>query len=312
MKIMVIIPCYNEELTIGSVIDSLASLDLDLSITVIDNNSTDKTAQVALSRGVTVIHESRQGKGFAFRSAVAKIDADIFFMTDGDTTYDLSMLSEAINLMASSGADMIIGVRRVNPEAQNKMEYRRGHVLGNKILSKIFHVLFGLQLKDSLSGWRLMSRPYLKSFSYATSGFELEVDLNVHAALLQSDIREIEVVYNSRPAGSNSKLNTYRDGWKILKRNFKLFTDSRPGLAFGIFSIPWAIASVGLISIAVKEFSQTGKVLHFPSLIVGIGAFIIAVFLIIAGLILDRVAGVRSLQVRQAYIEYSSREHSSG
>ncbi len=300
--VAVLIPCYNEEATIAHVIGDFRHHLPDATIVVADNNSTDRTAAVAQESGALVLRESRQGKGFAIRRLLADIDADCYVMVDGDGTYDASMAPRMVEDVLYHGADMVNGERVKGTDQQ--AAYRRGHELGNSVLTWIFQKLFGLPLRDTLSGYRAMSRRFVKSFPTGATGFEIEAELNAHAAVLDVPVTEIPGTYLERPAGSTSKLHTYRDGWRITRRNLRLFRDARPNLAFFILSIPWWLAALALVWVALSEYWSTGLVLRFPSLIAGVSCLVIAVLLTIAGSVMERVARNRVEAVRLAYLSY--------
>lgn len=300
-SIAVVIPCYNEEASIASVIQGFRASLPEARIVVIDNASTDGTAQAARSHGAEVIVEPRSGKGNAVRRAFADIDADAYVMADGDGTYDASAAPRMVALLADAGLDMVIGVRE---HGDDQGAYRRGHVLGNRVFSQVFQRLFDFQISDTLSGYRVMSRRFVKSFVFGRSGFEIEAELNVHAALLGANYAEVRTAYGSRQEDSPSKLRTYRDGWRILRRQLRLFRDVRPAAAFALLAVPWFIAAIALILPPVIGYFETGLVAKFPSLIAGVGCLLVAVQVTISGLILDRVALGRREAVRLQYLSY--------
>lgn len=301
-RVAVLIPCHNEEATIAKVVSDFRHHLPDALIVVADNNSTDRTTQLAHEAGAVVLRESRQGKGFAIRRLLADVDADCYVMVDGDATYDASVAGQMVEQVLVHGADMVNGERVKGTDQE--AAYRRGHELGNTVLTWIFRRLFGLPLKDTLSGYRAMSRRFVKSFPTGATGFEIEAELNAHAAVLDVPVSEIPGTYLERPEGSTSKLNTYRDGIRITRRNLRLFRDARPNSAFFLLSLPWWIAAAVLIWIALSEYWSTGVVLRFPSLIAGVSCLVIAVLLTIAGSVMERVARNRVEAVRLAYLSY--------
>lgn len=301
-RVAVLVPCYNEESTIRRVISDFRQALPGSQIIVADNNSTDNTHQLAQEAGALVLSEGRQGKGFALRRLLADVDADCYVMVDGDGTYDASTARAMVDQVLLHGSDMVNG-ERVKGAGQ-EAAYRRGHELGNTVLTWIFQKLFGLPLKDTLSGYRAMSRRFVKSFPTGATGFEIEAELNAHAAVLDVPVSEIPGTYLERPAGSTSKLNTYRDGLQITRRNLRLFRDARPNLAFFLLSLPWWIVAATLTWIALSEYWSTGVVTRFPSLIAGVSCLVIAVLLTIAGSIMERVARNRIEAVRLAYLAY--------
>lgn len=301
-RVAVIVPCHNEEKTIADVIDGFTRTLPGCSVVVADNRSTDRTTAVAREHGAQVLSESRAGKGYAVRRLLADVEADCYVMIDGDATYDPDSAPELVDLVLHHGVDMVNGARVVAGERTEA--YRPGHTLGNAILTWIFQKLFKLQLRDTLSGYRVMSRRFVKSFPTGAAGFEIEAELNAHAATLGVPIDEVDTPYFARPEGSESKLNTYRDGTRILRRNLRLFRDARPSLAFALLSLPWLLLAIVLLWIAVAEYLSTGLVTRFPSLIAGVGALVLAVLIVIAGLILERVARNRVEANRLCYLEY--------
>jgi glycosyltransferase involved in cell wall biosynthesis len=222
MEINVILPCLNEELAIGPTIEAIRDIAPTARILVVDNGSSDRTAEIAAALGVDVFHEPNKGKGFAFRRGITNLDDDCkyVFMVDGDDTYEVKNIPEGINLI-DRGYDMVVGVREevIDQENDRSLHYRRGHKSGNRLLTLAYRKLFGITLSDTLSGWRLMSRGYVDSFSGGATRFEIEAELNVHAYTLTAAVIEIPIAYNGRLEGSYSKLNTYKDGWAILRRN---------------------------------------------------------------------------------------------
>lgn len=298
-SVAVLIPCYNEASSIASVIEGFRSAVPQARIVVIDNASIDATAEVARAHGAEVIHEPRKGKGNAVRRAFADIDADAYVMADGDGTYDPAAAPRMIALLVDQRIDMVIGVR---DHGDQHDAYRRGHVLGNRVLSKMFERLFNFQMTDTLSGYRVMSRRFVKSFVFGRSGFEIEAELNVHAALLGANYAEVLTAYGSRHEDSPSKLRTYRDGLRILRRQLRLFRDLKPATAFALLAVPWLIAAVALITPPVVGYLETGLVAKFPSLIAGVGCLLVAVQVLISGLILDRVALGRLDAIRLNYL----------
>lgn len=235
--VAVVVPCHNEESTIGQVIAGFRSVIPSCVVYVADNNSTDRTSEMARASGATVISEPRPGKGFAVRRLLADADADCFIMVDGDNTYDPGAAPEMVMKVLRDHVDMVNGARVSTGEDPDA--YRRGHALGNAVLTWIFQKLFALPLEDTLSGYRAMSKRFVKSFPSGSTGFEIEAELNAHAAIVGMPVAEVPTAYRSRPEGSNSKLNTYRDGWRILLRNLRLFRDARPNRAFFFLSVPW-------------------------------------------------------------------------
>jgi glycosyltransferase involved in cell wall biosynthesis len=308
-RILAIIPCLNEELSIVETIRSIKKVNKLIEIWVIDNQSSDKTADLAESEGARVIKCTQRGKGFAIRKALSLVNKsyNAIFMVDGDSTYSIDSLPMAIKLVTIDGFDMVIG-KRIDAkeiEINRSAKYRAGHKLGNKVLSYLFRVLFKIKITDVFSGWRVFSPAYVKSFMGGNSGFEIEAELNTHAFVLSASVTEIPVEYYGRKIGSESKLKTYSDGSKIIRKQLKLFRNEKPLLAFTLLSMPWLFASGWLFNSVINEFLNTGLVPRFPSLIAAMGMLILAGLLWIAGVILERVRLLRVYQVRSIYSYYS-------
>lgn len=301
--VAVVVPCHNEAAAIGAVVADFQSHLPGCTVFVADNRSTDNTAQIARDAGAVVLQEPRQGKGFAVRRLFADIDADCYVMVDGDNTYDASAAAGMVELVRDGGFDMVNGARVSD---NTDLAYRPGHTLGNAVLSWIFRKLFGLGIDDTLSGYRAMSRRFVKSFPTGASGFEIEAELNAHAAFLSVPITEVQTAYGARGEGSESKLNTYRDGVRILRRNLRLFRDARPALAFLLLAVPWLLVAAALMIVPAIDFLQTGLVARFPSLIVGVGFLVVAVFIIFAGIIMQRTALNRVETARLFYLSYGA------
>jgi glycosyltransferase involved in cell wall biosynthesis len=307
MSFLVIIPCFNENLTIQETIGSILEVSPDASIVVVDNASTDHTAEKAREMGAKVLYEPRAGKGYAFRRGLSELNCEVtaVLMVDGDATYGMESLAQARQMVEGLGYDMVIGIRTESVTKSRSNHFRRGHVFGNRILSIVFRRFFGIQISDTLSGWRVFSPSFLYSFNGGSSGFELETELNVHVRSIDALIAECTVAYHGRIEGSESKLSTFRDGWKILRKNFQLVKNERPLIAFGFMALPWLTTSILLISVVLKDYLNTGIVPRFPSLIASVGAFIVASQLGIAGIILERVRLNRISQLQAIYRSFA-------
>ncbi len=304
-ELLIILPALNEELALKPTIEKIKRACSGAEIVVIDNGSTDKTVAVAESMGVKILLEPQKGKGFAIRRGFSSVGVQhkYVFMVDADDTYGLEAIDQAIELIKKSGYDMIVGTRVDSDEVEpgRKVSYKRGHSIGNAFLTLIAKKLHRVEIEDSLSGWRLMSTRFVKSFPGGASGFEIEAELNAHAYIISAGVSNVEISYRGRDVNSHSKLNTYRDGIRILRMNFLLFRDNRPQMAFSIFSIPWIIASAVLIIRAWLGYVKTGLVEQFPSLIAGIGSLTVAGLLLTSGLILQRIKLTRSNILRFEY-----------
>ncbi|MEI9941325.1 MAG: glycosyltransferase [Pseudomonadota bacterium] len=298
LRVAVLIPCHNEEVAIKTTVAQFREALPDAAIYVYDNNSSDQTSARAREAGAIVRAETLQGKGNVVRRMFADIEADVYLMTDGDATYDASTAPAMVELLVDSNLDMVVG-RRVHREAS---AYRAGHVLGNKMLTTFLASLFGQRFTDILSGYRAFSRRFVKSFPALSAGFETETELTVHALTLSMPIAEIETSYFSRPEGSTSKLNTYRDGVRILRVMLTLFKNERPVAFFGVNAIVLALLSVGLAIPIFITFFETGRVPRFPTAIASASIMMLAFLALVCGFILDTVTRGRREMKRLAYL----------
>jgi len=305
MTVFVVLPALNEEFGILETINLIKSHIPSSEILVVDNGSTDKTVEIVRSAGIRIIHEPNIGKGFAVRRAFLNLPSHskCVFVLDSDGTYSVSEFSKAIDLVTEKGFDMVVGNRVVqkNVDKDRSSEFRAGHIFGNWFISSLSRFLHPTGITDSLSGWRVMSPEFVRSFTGGASGFEIESELNAHAYMLKCAVTNIDVQYQGRHLSSESKLRTYSDGLKIVKMIFKIFRDNRPSLAFTLLSVPWLISSSLAIGVAIRGYITTGLVLHFPSLIAGIGMFIIGSLLIVTGMILERIKNIRISLIQYAY-----------
>lgn len=304
-KVCVILPCFNESLTLPTMVEHIREISSDIEILVVDNSSTDNSFTIASNLGVKVIREINRGKGYAVKRGFLSLSryCEIVVIVDCDDTYSLSNLKDAINLIREYNYDMVVGNRIDSAEvSSNRIKvFRRGHRLGNLMISKLSQLLHPSGVKDSLSGFRVMSRNFVESFAGGASEFELEAELNAHAAFIKSAVANIDINYKGRPFGSHSKLRTYRDGYKILLINFKIFKTYRPKLAYSLLAFFWAIFGCYLSLKPITEFFETGYVSKFPSLIAGIGAMVISVQLWNTGMILERINLIHLSSVRNNY-----------
>ena len=303
LRIAVCIPCFNEEKTIGNVINDFKSNLPEADIYVYDNLSTDKTAEVALEAGAIVRCETERGKGNVMRRMFADIESDIYIMIDGDNTYDVSIVNSMVEMLISNNLDLIVATRNAkNPENA----YRNGHVFGNWALTKTVSSIFQNGFTDMLSGYRAMSRRFVKSFPISSKGFEIETEMNIHALQLSAPFDEIESNYDSRPLGSESKLSTWLDGIKILFTIIILFKELKPFLFYGFISLIFTSISIILAIPILQTWIDTGLVPRFPTAILSTGIMILAFLTLSAGLILDSLSRARLDEKRLRYLSYSS------
>ena len=295
-RIAVLLPCYNEEAAIAQTVAAFRAALPGAAIYVYDNNSSDRTREVAAAAGAIVRSERMQGKGHVVRRMFADIDADVYVMADGDLTYDPSAAPQMVDLLLAEQLDMIVGTRR----HEEKEAYRGGHVLGNKLFTGLLSGLFGRSFSDIFSGYRVFSRRFVKSFPVLSSGFEIETEMSVHALELRMPVGEVETVYLARPEGSESKLSTYSDGWRILKTIITLYRIERPVLFYGGIGALLLALAVLLAVPLVITYLNTGLVPRFPTAILVTGMTIVAVLCFFAGLILDTVTRGRR-EVRRLY-----------
>ena len=284
-KIAVLIPCYNEAKTIEKVVKDYKSVLPNADIYVYDNNSTDKTDEIATKAGAIVRYEYRQGKGNVIRTMFREIDADCYLMIDGDDTYPKENAKEMCNLVLSGKADMVIGDRLSSTYfTENKRPF---HNLGNKMVRFLINKLFKNNIKDIMTGYRAFSYEFVKSFPVLSKGFEIETEMTIHAVDKNFKLIEVPVTYRDRPEGSVSKLNTYSDGFKVLKTIASLFKEYKPASFFNIISIICLIIALILGVPVVIEYFNTGLVPRFPTLIVAGIALLVALLLCITGIILQ-------------------------
>lgn len=285
--IAVLVPCYNEELTIAKVVADFKEALPEATIYVYDNNSSDDTDKVAKEAGAVVCYEYRQGKGNVIRSMFREIDADCYIMIDGDDTYPADHAREICNLILEDKADMVIGDRLSSTYfTENKRAF---HNSGNKSVRFLINKLFKNNVKDIMTGYRGFNKEFVKTFPIQAKGFEIETEMTIHALDKNMRIREVSVDYRDRPDGSESKLNTVSDGMKVMKTIFSLFKDYMPMKFFGLFSLITLLISLILFVPVMIEFFQTGLVLRFPTLFVSLVFLLIAVFSFFTGVILDVV-----------------------
>ena len=300
LRIAAVIPCFNEALAIAQVVDEFRAALPEAEIHVFDNNSTDDTAAVARAAGACVTHVALRGKGNVARRMFADVEADVYVMVDGDATYDVGAVRSLIERMVEGNLDMVVG-SRVDDRA-DQQTYRRGHRFGNALLTGAVARLFGGRLTDMLSGYRVFSRRYAKSFPAVSEGFEIETELTVHALELRMPFAEMPVPYRSRLEGSESKLSTYRDGWRILKTICKLFVSERPLQFFGGMAGLLALLSIIIAEPLVVTYLQTGLVPRLPTAVLATGGMLVAMLSFVCGVVLHTVTIGRQEAKRLCYL----------
>jgi glycosyltransferase involved in cell wall biosynthesis len=298
LRIAVLLPCYNEEAAIAQTVAGFRAALPDAAIYVYDNNSHDRTTEVAAAAGAIVRCERMQGKGHVVRRMFADVEADIYVMADGDSTYDASAAPTLIARLIDERLDMVVGARKSEVEEA----YRRGHRLGNQLFTGLLARLFGRSFSDIFSGYRVFSRRFVKSFPALSGGFETETEISVHALELAMPVGEVVTAYGARPEGSVSKLSTYRDGWRIMKTILHLFRIERPVLFYGgIAAFLAALAVVLAVPLAIT-YAETGLVPRLPTAILATGLVTLAALSFFAGLILDTVVRGRREVRRLHYL----------
>ena len=308
-RIAVLVPCFNEEAAIDKVVKDFRAALPAAAIFVFDNNSTDRTAEIARAAGAQVFEEKHRGKGFVVRRMFADVDADIYVLVDGDATYDAPSARRMIERLIAGRLDMVVG-SRVDKE---KVAYRAGHRAGNRVLSGFVAWVFGPSFNDMLSGYRIFSRRFVKSFPVLSGGFEIETELTVHALELGLPVEEVETPYYARPEGSSSKLSTWRDGFRILLTIANLYRAERPLPFFASLGLIAALASVGLAIPIVVTFLETGLVPRLPTAVLATGLMLLAFLCGAVGLVLDTVTrGRREMKLLAYLSQQTTRAHPHG
>ncbi|MFE5613666.1 glycosyltransferase family 2 protein [Streptomyces sp. NPDC056470] len=295
-----VIPCYNEEAAVGKVVRDLRASLPDAIIYVYDNASTDNTVAEAHAAGAVVRHEPRKGKGNVIRRAFADVEAEALLIIDGDDTYDASRAREMVDLLFAGPYDQVVGARRESVDTA----YRAGHAVGNKMLTGAVRILFGNDVSDMLSGYRVFSRRYIKSFPALSSEFETETEMTVHALSLRLPTAELEVAFKDRPEGSVSKLRTYRDGWRILKLILGLARRQRPSQFHTVIAGVFTVTALALGLPIVLEFARTDTVTRLPTAVLAAAIMIIAVLVLLVGYILESFKHMRQEQASLAHLGY--------
>jgi glycosyltransferase involved in cell wall biosynthesis len=298
LRIAVLLPCLNEAAAITGVVRAFRAALPTATVYVYDNNSTDDTAALAAAAGAEVRHEPRAGKGNVVRRMFADLEADIYILADGDDTYDASAASRLLDQFLAEELDFL-NAARVH---ESREAYRPGHRLGNFVLTKLVRAVFGRQLNDMLSGYKVLSRRFVKSFPAMSSGFEIETELAVHALELRMPMAEAAAAYAERPSGSASKLRTIRDGTRILLLIARLVKDERPLQFFGLLGLLLIVLGIGFGTPVVLNYLQTGLVPRLPTAVLSLGLIIIGMISIFSGLIMDMVTFSRREMKRLFYL----------
>ncbi|HEY9858082.1 MAG TPA: glycosyltransferase family 2 protein [Candidatus Obscuribacterales bacterium] len=303
-SIAILVPCHNEALTIAQVVADFQAAMPEAKIYVYDNRSVDDTAAIAGAAGAIVRYEPVPGKGNVVRRMFADVEADVYVIVDGDNTYEAGAAKHLITRLLDNQLDMVVGVRRSAPS--ELAAYRPGHRGGNLMLTYFVRMLFGAQFSDMLSGYRVFSRRFVKSFPALSNGFEIETEFTVHALELKMPFAEEPTWYKSRPPGSTSKLKTFSDGWRIVGTALLLFKEVRPLLFFSLIFLILALTSIGLSIPVLTTFWATGLVPRFPTAILSASIMLLAFLSLTCGMVLDSVARGRREAKRMAYLSYSA------
>ena len=299
-RVAVLVPCYNEAVAVAQVVRDFAAALPQATIFVYDNNSTDDTVSVARSAGAEVFRETRQGKGFVVRRMFTDIEADIYVLVDGDATYDAPSAPRMIARLIEDRCDMVVGIR----VDQAVAAYRAGHRTGNRLLTGFVANVFGRSFTDMLSGYRVFSRRFVKSFPLLSAGFEIETELTIHALELGLAVAEIETPYYARPEGSESKLSTWSDGFRILWTIIQLYRSERPMRFFGAFALAFGVAALGFAVPVFITYAETGLVPRLPTAVLSTGLMLAACLSFAVGLILDTVSRGRREMKLLAYLSH--------
>lgn len=288
MKVAVLIPCYNEELTVKKVVEDFKKELPEADIYVYDNNSSDNTYKIAKKAGAIVVKEKRQGKGNVVRAMFRDIDADIYVMVDGDDTYPANEVHKLIKPVENNEADMVIGDRLSNG-TYGKENKRKFHGIGNALVKGLVNFSYGSKIEDIMTGYRVFSRTFVKTIPVLSKTFEIETEMSLHALDKNMKIVEIPITYRDRPEGSTSKLNTFKDGFKVVKMLFLIVKDYKPFVVYSLLSLMCFIISLCLGIPVIREFYVTGLVPKLPTALLSTGLMIIAVLLFITAIMLETI-----------------------
>ncbi len=297
-RVAVLLPCYNEAAAIAQTIEGFRRALPEAVIHVYDNNSRDDTVRIAREAGAIVRTERTQGKGNVVRRMFADVEADVYVLADGDATYDAAAAPRMVERLLAEQLDMVVGTR----ESDATEAYRRGHRLGNRMLTGCVTWIFGQTFSDILSGYRVFSNRFVKSFPALSEGFEIETEISVHALELKMPVAEVATAYAARPEGSESKLSTYRDGFRILGLILNLYRIEKPIGFFGLVSVFFIALAVGLSVDLLLTYMQTGLVPRLPTAILSMGLVLLGILSLSCGLILDTVTRGRREVKRLAYL----------
>ena len=300
MSIDVLIPCYNEAETIARVVRSFKKYLPSAIVYVYDNCSEDTTAAQAKEAGAVVKFERNKGKGNVVRQMFADIDADIYIMVDGDSTYSATDAPKMVEMIENTNVDMVVAVRKEKSEKA----YREGHKIGNSLFNFILKILFNSTFSDIFSGYRAFSKRFVKTFPVMTNGFDIEAELTIHALTLSIPFAEIDSEYYERPANSHSKLSTFKDGIKILLSIVNLLKETRPLFFFGIISLFMFLLSVGIAYPIIDTFLETGLVPRLPTAVLSVGIMLISFLSLTCGLILDSISQARMETKKLHYLSF--------
>ena len=303
-KIAVLIPCYNEELTIKKVITDFKKELPDADIYVCDNNSKDKTAEIAKKAGAIVMKENRQGKGHAVRRLFKEVEADIYVMVDGDDTYPAEFIHELLKPIVNDEADMCIGDRLTQGNYKKEVK-KHFHSFGNSLVKKTINLLFGTKLKDIMTGYRVFTREFVKNFPVMSPGFELETEMTLFALDKRFRIKEIPIVFRERPDGSESKINTVKDGFKVVRTIIRMFKNYRPLKFFGILATVFLLLGLIIGIPVIVEFAQTKYITKVPSAILATGLMIFALISYQSGIILQTIVRQNKEQYEMNLMGYN-------
>ncbi len=308
-RVAVCLPCHDEAAAIAKVVADFRRELPDAAIYVYDNNSRDATAAIAQAAGATVRKEPRQGKGHVVRRMFADIEADVYVMVDADDTYDPKVIGRMVDRLVDEGLDMVVGARKPCEEGV----YRPGHALGNRLLGGLVRAIFGEGYNDMLSGYRVFSRRFVKSFPVMSGGFEIETELTIHALELEMPSAELPIAFSERAVGSESKLRTFRDGFRILRTIAGMLRQERPFMVFSVIAALLALTSVGLAAPVLLTYAHSGLVPRLPTAVLASALMLLAFLSLFCGLILQTVTRGRKEAKRMRYLAIpgiaSSTEH---